>query len=93
MGIRAALGAGPRSLGWLILRDASRLAILGVALGLGGAYGVSGAMSPLLYGVAPRDPVTFGAVSLLLFGTTCVAAYVPAQRAARLDPLAALRRE
>lgn len=93
IGIRAALGAGPRSLGWLILRDAGRLALLGIAFGLGGAYGASGAMSRLLYGVTPRDAATFGVVSLLLLMVTCVAAYVPVRRAARLDPLAALRRE
>jgi predicted permease len=91
IGIRAALGADRRSLSWLVLRDGARLAAAGVALGAVGAWVSTRAMSRLLYGVAAHDGWTFVVVSLFLLAVACLASYVPSRRAARMDPLGALR--
>ncbi|MFN0066844.1 MAG: FtsX-like permease family protein, partial [Limisphaerales bacterium] len=70
-----------------------RLALLGVGLGLAVAAGLSRLLTSLLYGVRPLDPVAFGAVLLLLLGATLLACWLPARRAARVDPMVALRSE
>jgi hypothetical protein len=93
IGIRLALGAAPRDVSLAVVRSASVLVLAGVALGAGTAWLVSGVLSSLLVGVAPRDPFTL-AVAVAVLGVLGVAAAaVPARRAGRLDPVLALRRE
>jgi predicted permease len=91
LGIRMALGATPRSIVLLILGHGMSVALIGVVAGLAGAFVATGFMRNLLFGVAPSDPVTFAVVSLLLAGVALVACYVPARRAARIDPMVSLR--
>jgi putative ABC transport system permease protein len=93
LGIRLALGAEPRDVLRLILRDGARLSALGVGLGLVGALGASRALSSMLFGVSPTDPLTFAAVVGLLGSVSLLACYIPARRATRVDPVVALRRE
>jgi ABC-type antimicrobial peptide transport system permease subunit len=70
-----------------------RLSGAGIGLGLLGAFALTRVMSSMLVGVKPTDPVTFGVMSVLFFGIACVACWIPARRAAGLDPIAALREE
>jgi putative ABC transport system permease protein len=91
LAIRMALGATPQSIVLLILRHGMSVALIGVVAGLAGAFVATGFMRNLLFGVAPSDPVTFAMVSLLLTGVALVACYVPARRAARIDPMVSLR--
>jgi predicted permease len=93
MGIRMALGARAGDVVGLVMRQGMRLAALGVALGLVAAVALTRVMAGLLYGVAPRDPVTFGAVAALLAAVALLATYVPARRASRADPMLAIRSE
>jgi putative ABC transport system permease protein len=91
IGVRMAFGATRRDVGAMVLRHAAVLAALGVVIGLAAAVGLTRLMASLLYGVSPLDPVTFGTVSLVMAGTALLASYLPARRAARLDPMDALR--
>jgi predicted permease len=91
IGVRMALGANRLAIVRLILRQTVLLIGVGLAGGLGGAAALSRALQTLLFGVSTVDPLTFGAVSLLLAFVGVVASYVPARRAARVDPLVALR--
>jgi putative ABC transport system permease protein len=93
IGIRIALGAEPFGVLRMIVRQGMTLALAGAAAGVVVATALTGLMSGLLYGVAPRDPVTFAAVVGVLCGVAFVASYVPARRATRIDPLVALRSE
>lgn len=93
MGIRMALGAQRRHILALVVRQGMRLVIAGAAIGVVGAWAVTRLMQSLLYGVAPADPLTFIVVTALLSGTALLACYIPALRAARIDPMAALRYE
>jgi ABC-type antimicrobial peptide transport system permease subunit len=93
IGIRAALGAQQADLSRMFVRHALVLAGIGVAIGLAAAAGLTRLMSTLLYGVTPLDPVTYVAVPLVLIGATVLASYLPARRAASVDPLEALRTE
>ena len=77
----------------MVLRQGLRLAVAGAAVGLIVALIVTRLMAGLLYGVRPSDPVTFAAVALLLIGVGALACYLPARRAIRVDPMAALRCE
>jgi ABC-type antimicrobial peptide transport system permease subunit len=76
-----------------VVRSAAVLVLLGLALGAGAALLASRALASLLFGVAPHDPLTFAAVVVLLGLLGVAAAWLPARRAARLDPLAVLRTE
>ena len=93
IGIRVALGADLAMIRRLVLGDGARLAFVGVGLGVIGAFALSQAMRSLLFGVSSTDPATFVVVVLLLSVVALVASWFPARRAARVDPVEALRGE
>jgi predicted permease len=93
IGLRVALGADQRSVLMLVLREVAVLAALGIALGLPGGYGLGKLIESQLFGLSARDPMTFGLATLALVTTALVAGLVPALRAARVDPMTALRYE
>jgi putative ABC transport system permease protein len=93
VGIRMALGATPREIVMLVVRQGMTVAGVGVAAGLVGALAATRFMASLLFGVRSTDPVTFTTIALLLCLTALVASYVPARRAARIDPMVSLRAE
>jgi len=93
IGIRMALGAGRRSVVWLVLRESLLLVVIGVAIGLPAVIGVSKLIKSLLFGLTPADPLALGLASLLMIVVAAVAGYVPARRAARTEPVVALRYE
>jgi predicted permease len=93
MGVRIALGAGVRDVVRLVVSEGMRLALVGVALGGAIALVVSRWIKPLLFQVSPRDPVVFGSVAAGLLAVAALASFVPARRAARTDPMQALRTE
>jgi predicted permease len=93
IGIRLALGATPRDVGRLVFGGGVGLAALGVVIGLGGSFWLVRVMQTLLYDVDARDPVSIVAVSALLLATAAIAAWRPARRAMRVDPVALLRDE
>ena len=91
MGLRLALGATPRGIVRHLMQSGARLGAIGLALGLVGAFAVARAMAGLLFGLSPSDPVTFVAVPLTLVLVVAAATWLPARRAARLEPVNALR--
>ena len=93
IGIRMALGAARRDVLRLVVGQALRLTVLGVGIGLAGAYAVTRLMASLLTGVTPGDPPTFVGVTVILALSSIVAAWLPAERATRVDPMVALRSE
>jgi putative ABC transport system permease protein len=93
IGIRMALGAQPRDIQGMILGHSVKLTLMGVGLGLAGAFALVRFLTSLLFGVGAYDAVTFIGVSLLLAAVAVAAAYLPARRAMRVDPLVALRYE
>ncbi len=93
IGIRSAVGASREQVLGLILKQGLIKSSLGVAIGLVGAFLLSRTMTSLLFGVEPSDPLVYGAVSLVLIAVALLASYLPARRAARIDPLVALRNE
>ena len=93
IGMRIALGASRRSIFRLVLGQSLKLASIGLVVGLGIALAVTRMLVTFLYGVTPTDPLTFFTVGTLLLAIALVAGYIPARRAASLDPLSALRME
>jgi ABC-type antimicrobial peptide transport system permease subunit len=93
IGIRVAIGAGRGEVLRLVLRSGLVLALIGIVIGLVAAASVSGVMAALLHEVRPRDPVTFATVGVSLTIVAIVASLVPAIRAARVDPVKALKAE
>jgi putative ABC transport system permease protein len=93
LGIRLALGAAPRDLLALVIRQGMVVALVGTALGLAGAMLLTRFMRSLLFGVRPSDPLTFVVIAATLTVVALAASYVPARRAARIDPIVSLRSE
>jgi putative ABC transport system permease protein len=93
IGIRMALGAERKTVLMMVIRQGIKLALIGVAIGIAGALVLTRFLSSLLYGVTPTDPLTFVAVSMILIAVALAACYIPARRAARVDPMVALRYE
>jgi putative ABC transport system permease protein len=91
IGVRMALGAEPGAVRRMVVLQGMRLAIIGVIVGVVGAYGLARYMSNFLFGVQARDPLVFAGVPLLLAVIALLAVWVPAARASRVDPLGALR--
>ena len=92
-GVRMALGAARKDVLRMVLAEGLRTAVLGLALGWAGAWALTQYLASLLYGVKPGDPLTMGVVSALALATASAASYIPARRASRMDPMAALREE
>ena len=99
IGIRMALGASPSNVLKMVIKQGMVLSVIGVVLGLAGAYVLTKyleswmQLSKMLYGVKPTDPTTYGVMTLLLTVVAVAACYLPARRATRVDPMIALRRE
>jgi predicted permease len=93
IGVRVALGAGSRDVLGMILGQGLRTILMGVAIGLAGSLALTRTVESLLFGVTATDPLTFAAVILLLVAAALLACYLPARRAARVDPMVALRCE
>jgi predicted permease len=91
IGIRMALGASPRNVLSLVVRQGMTLAVCGMLIGLGAALLLARLIRSQLFGVEVTDPVTFAAISALLLLIALLASYIPAQRAARIDPMVSLR--
>jgi predicted permease len=91
MGLRVAMGAEPRRVTWMVLRQGLALAGVGVGVGIGGAVAATRLMKGLLFGVSPVDPLTYAVVAAGLVGITLLATWVPARRSAGADPVVALR--
>lgn len=93
MAVRLALGAGRKEVLGIVLADGMRLASVGVAIGLGVSFALTRLMAGLLFGVSASDPLTLGCVTLLLLAVALTACFIPARRATKVDPMAALRME
>jgi ABC-type antimicrobial peptide transport system permease subunit len=93
IGIRMALGARPGDVLRLVVGQGARFALAGIVVGVLAALALSRLMSGLLFGIDAQDPLTFGIVSLILAGAALLAAWLPALRAARIDPVLALRQD
>ena len=93
IGIRAALGASTANLMRLVLGRGLLLTVIGLAIGIGGALGLTRLMATILYGIDARDPVTMISVAAVLATVAAAACYVPARRATKVDPIVALRYE
>ena len=93
IGIRMALGASRRDVLRLVVRQGMKMTLLGLALGLVGAFFVSRVLIGMLYGISPTDPLTFTGVSIVLLVVALLACLLPARKATRVDPIVALRAE
>ena len=91
LAIRLAIGASPRQLGFMVIRQSLAWTGVGAAVGIALALAVTRLVASFLYGVNPRDPLTFGLVAALIGAVACAAAFVPARRASQQDPLVTLR--
>ncbi|HEY8459068.1 MAG TPA: FtsX-like permease family protein, partial [Blastocatellia bacterium] len=93
IGLRMALGAQARDVLWLIIRQGLAPTMVGVTLGLAAALALTRLMKTLLFGVSATDPLTFTAIALLLTFVALLACWIPARRAAKVDPMTSLRSE
>jgi predicted permease len=93
IGVRTAVGAAPASVIWLVLREGVALSAIGVIIGLPAAFAGARMLSTLMFGVSPADPLTFTVVAVFFLALGVAAAFVPARRAASVDPVVALRTE
>jgi predicted permease len=93
IGLRMALGAERTDVLRMVLGDGARMTLVGIGVGMIAALGLTQLMSSMLFGVRPTDPITFGAVAVLLCAVALLACYLPALRAMRVDPIVALRYE
>jgi predicted permease len=93
IGVRVALGARPRAVVAMVVGQGVAMALVGVAIGLAAALALARLLASALYGVSATDPVTFALVAFAVIGATLLACYLPARRAARIDPMVALRTE
>jgi predicted permease len=93
LGIRIAIGATRQRILWLVLREAGWVLGLGIAAGLGSAWALGRVVSSLLFGIAPTDPVSIGIAIAVLGSAGALAAWIPARRASKIDPIRALRYE
>ncbi len=88
-----ALGAEQWAVRWMVMKSALLLALAGVAIGVIGALAGTSVVQSLLFGLSPTDPLTFVLAALLMLSVALAAAYLPARRASRVDPVVALRAE
>ena len=93
IGIRMALGAQKREVLWSVLKEGAQTSLLGIVLGIAAAFALMRVLSRELYGVSAADPLTFGAVAVIVALVAFLACYIPARRAMRVDPIVALRYE
>ena len=93
IGVRMALGAGPRDVAWPVMRSALRMAACGLLVGVPVALALMRVLRSVLYGVTPYDPIAIVAAVVLVLSVAALAAWIPARRAARVDPMVALRYE
>jgi ABC-type antimicrobial peptide transport system permease subunit len=93
LGIRMALGATPGGIANMVIRQGVFLGGLGVAVGIAGALVLTRFLSTLLFGIEPTDPITFVAIGFLMLIVAVISSYIPARRAARIDPVISLRTE
>jgi hypothetical protein len=92
-GIRLAMGAGRQEVMGLVLRQGVRLVVIALSIGLVASWALSTLVSGFVFDIEPTDPLTFAAMSAILGGTALLACWLPARRAARIDPVEAMRRE
>ena len=93
IGLRMALGAARRDVIWMVLREALLLTLIGVLIGAPLAVGAGRLVSSLLFGLTPSDPLSIGLAAIVMIAVAALASYIPARRAARVDPMVALRYE
>ncbi len=93
IGVRVALGASSSDVLRMVLGEGMRITLIGVAIGLAAAFGLTRLITTIIYGVGATDPITFAAVAILLSAIALFACYIPARRAMRVDPMIALRYE
>ena len=93
IGIRLALGATSRDVLRMVVADGLTIAVTGIVIGTAAAFALTRVLAELLYGIAPTDPVSFLFSAISLLALTLLASYIPARRAARIDPIHALRAE